>query len=83
MHLEKQKRLLNTNEIRAALRKFGEEALKCYNIELGEFKIDRLKMHSGVTFILSDDVYEAQVVFTDLAIKKLGSVRGHPKVLVT
>jgi Apea-like HEPN len=72
---------LKTPELREALKNFVREALQCANPDFGELKFERLRVHSGRAFDISNTAADAQNSFVRQAIKKLGPVKGHAKVL--
>jgi hypothetical protein len=72
---------MKTPELRAALKAFALEALKCSNPNFENLKFERFRLHAGIAFEISDEAIKAQQAFVSKAMKKLGPVRGHAKVI--
>lgn len=72
---------LKTPELRAALKAFALEALKCQNPDFENLNFRRFRLHGGMTFEITDETIKAQQSITRKAIMKLGPIRGHAKVI--
>jgi hypothetical protein len=72
---------IKTPELRAALKAFALEALKCSNPNFEHLKFERFRLHGGIAFEISDEAIKAQQAFVSKAMMKLGPVRGHAKVI--
>ena len=72
---------LKTPELREALKSFVLEARKCADLDFDELRFERFRLHQGHAFEISDAVTQAQSIFVRQAIKKLGPIKGHAKVL--
>lgn len=73
--------ILKTPELREALKNFALKAIQCANPDIGRLKFERFRLHKGVAFEISDEVLQAQNTFARQAIRKLGPIKGHAKVL--
>lgn len=72
---------LKTPELRESLKAFILEARQCADPEIGQLKFERFRLHGGRAFEISDRALQAQNDFVRQAIKKLGPIKGHAKVL--
>jgi|LauGreDrversion4_2_1035121.scaffolds.fasta_scaffold09966_4 hypothetical protein len=70
-----------TPELRAALKAFALEALKCRNPDFGNLNSNRLRLHGGMFFEITDETTKAQQSFSRKAMTKLGPVKSHAKVI--
>lgn len=70
-----------TPELRAALKAFALEALKCRNPDFGNLNLNRLRLHGGMFFEITDETTKAQQSFSRKAMTKLGPVKSHAKVI--
>lgn len=72
---------LKTPELRIALKDFATEALQCADPDIAALKFERFRLHKGVAFEITDAAANAQNAFVAQAIRKLGPIKGHAKVL--
>jgi hypothetical protein len=72
---------IKTKELRAALKTFTVEALKCRHPDFESLKLEGLRLHSGIYFEITDEITKAQQSFSRKAMTKLGPVKSHAKVI--
>jgi len=72
---------LKTPELRKALKSFAIEARRCADPDISQLKFERFRLHNGAAFEVSDLAIQAQNSFVRQAIRKLGPIKGHAKVL--
>lgn len=72
---------LKTPELRQLLKNFADDALQCADVDFADVKFERFRLHEGQAFHISDEALQAQSAFVRVAIKKLGPIKGHAKVL--
>lgn len=68
-------------ELRQALKAFVKAAHQCAGPDVKALKFERFRLHGGVMFEISDEVIQAQNTFVRKAVRKLGPIKGHAKVL--
>jgi hypothetical protein len=72
---------LKTPELREALKDFAVKALQCADPDISALKFERFRLHNGVAFDITDAAIQAQNTFVQQAIRRLGPIKGHAKVL--
>ncbi|QIG78681.1 HEPN domain-containing protein [Stakelama tenebrarum] len=72
---------LKTPELRQALATFAKAARECAGRDVKGVNFEKFRLHRGKVFDLSDEVIRAQNDFVRIAIRKLGPIKGHAKVL--
>lgn len=72
---------LKTPALREALKDFALEARRCADPDIGQLKFERFRLHKSVAFEVTDLAIQAQNSFVQQAIRKLGPIKGHAKVL--